>query len=394
MSPSRRVARIEVLGQWRAGARLHAEWEQLALAQDNVFATPEWFEAWGAVASRGRPHALIARDGDGRLLGVLPLIEQRRAGLVTYDYPAAAFTDVVAPPCRPGAEPLLAEAWLEELAARGMHRTLLERIDGERWLGPLARAAASLGLRSVRRSPAAVLPYIDLGAGYDGWAASRSRNFRSQLGRRRRRLEGEYGATFRRADATTLAGDLDSLFDLHNRRWDSADGSSALPAWSLPFHRAFAGAALERGWLRLHLLEVEGRPIAAFYGWRHGSRYYYYQSGFDPDEGRLGPGGVLLAHTIAEAASEGARTYDMLWGDEAYKERYATGHRTATSMLVAPRASAPGLAVAAAARCADAARALPPPLRSPLRIARQAFHRVAGRSTVAVVAAAADRLLG
>jgi CelD/BcsL family acetyltransferase involved in cellulose biosynthesis len=169
---------------------------------------------------------------------------------------------------------------------------------------------------------------------WEEYLAGRSRNMRSQLGRRRRRLEREHELVLRLADAATLDADLDSLFSLHTGRWRGRGGSAALDTASMGFHRDFARAALERGWLRLWLMEVDERPAAAWYGWRIGDRYAYYQAGFDESFGDYSIGMLLLAHTIESAIGEGAAVYDLLLGTEEYKLRFATGERRVRDFIV------------------------------------------------------------
>ena len=50
--------------------------------------------------------------------------------------------------------------------------------------------------------------------------------------------------------------DLDTLFALHRARWPGSHWFAAAEA----FHREFAAVALERGWLRLWILELAGAP--------------------------------------------------------------------------------------------------------------------------------------
>ena len=81
---------------------------------------------------------------------------------------------------------------------------------------------------------------------------------------------------------------------------------------------------LARGWLRLWLLEVEGRPVAAWHGFRFGGADWYYQSGRDPRWEPYAVGAVLLARTIRDCVEAGGSRYLFLRGDEPYKRRFAT----------------------------------------------------------------------
>jgi CelD/BcsL family acetyltransferase involved in cellulose biosynthesis len=344
-------------------------WRELALAAGNPFATQEWLAAWLETHPEERPVLGVARDGNNAVCGVLGLVRTRRLGARALTAPGGS--DYMDPPVRLGAELELAEAWGHALAQikDSWDVVALDRvIAGSAWGARVAVGMRGSGARLVSLEEKAILPSVDLSHGYDAWLAGRSRNFRSQVGRRRRRLEREHRTVFRRTvDPATLGHDLDILFDLHRRRWRARGGSGALPAHLRPFHEAFARRALGQGWLRLWTLELDGAPVASWYGWRCGGSYCYYQSGFDPDYQAGAPGTVMLAHTIEQAAREGATVYDMLWGAEEYKDRFATDRREAATVLLVRPTRPAGAAVAALARAREAALRLPPRVQDPLR---------------------------
>jgi CelD/BcsL family acetyltransferase involved in cellulose biosynthesis len=193
--------------------------------------------------------------------------------------------------------------------------------------------------------------------GWEEYLAGRSRNLRSQLGRKRRQLEGDHGLSFRLADQPErLEADMATLVRLHRARW-AEEGSDAFSEARAAFHRDFAGVALERGWLRLWLAEADGEPVAAWYGFRFGGAESYYQSGRDPDWERSSVGLVLLAHTMEQAMNDGMREYRLLRGGESYKDRFATDDPGVETVAVGR-----GVGRVAALGGAAAAR-LPGPLR-------------------------------
>jgi CelD/BcsL family acetyltransferase involved in cellulose biosynthesis len=176
--------------------------------------------------------------------------------------------------------------------------------------------------RSLRRESSPVIAVPD--GGWEEYLAGRSRNLRSQLRRKERALERDHGLSFRLCDDPARVGeDMETLIRLNRARWGER-GSGALGADRAAFHRDFAPVALERGWLRLWLAEVDGEPVAAWYGFRFGAAEAYYQSGRDPAWDRSSVGLVLLAHTIREAMADGMREYRLLRGGEYYKDRLAT----------------------------------------------------------------------
>jgi CelD/BcsL family acetyltransferase involved in cellulose biosynthesis len=327
------------------------DWRRLAAERGNAFVTPDWaFAALATIDRDAEPRVVAVNDPAGRLVGVLPLVDGgggplRFAGSRPADrlHPAASLAD----------EDRVAAAAAVALArhADGRLTAHFDRVDTEaRW--PQAFADAVRPRLRVVAQPPEELPYIPLaGRSYDEFMATRSRGLRSQVGRRRRALEKDHEVSLTVVDEPArLQPALAELFRLHDLRSDASGRASSLDGPGVrEFHNAFLGPALERGWLRLCLLEVDGTSIAAWYGWSIGGRYAYYQAGFDPAWSRSSPGMLLLADTIRLATEEGASEYDLLRGDEAFKRRFADDARQGASLTVAGRFS-PALGRAAAAR--------------------------------------------
>jgi CelD/BcsL family acetyltransferase involved in cellulose biosynthesis len=316
-------------------------WRALAELRENPFLTPEWNRAWHEAYPGERPFLLLwCRDGE--LRGVLPLVAVRSSGLRLLRFAGARRGDWFTPACAEADEVEMARD-CADLLAREKRRWQLLRLDridaASAWPEALWAAGASPGLAPARPRRHDVLPFIRFGdEGYDGYLATRSRNFRSQLGRRRRKLESEHGLEFRiTREPQRLDEDFDAFLRLHGARWDHRGGSSSGAETVQRFHRRFAALALSRGWLRLWTAEADGEPAGSWYGWRIGGRYCYSLSGFEQRFEPLSLGTVLLAHTIEQAAAEGAEVYDLMWGDESYKSRFETDRRQASSWVLGRR---------------------------------------------------------
>ncbi|HYC80727.1 MAG TPA: GNAT family N-acetyltransferase [Solirubrobacterales bacterium] len=340
-------------------------WRGLAELRSNPFLTPEWSRT-ALVAYPDEEPATVVWRRDGEVRGVLPLVVRWRGLLELLRFPAARRADWVTPACRPEDEVAMGHAVAAFFAERwGSRQALrLDRLDaGCAWPGPLlgGELAALAGRDDV-------LPFVAFGDdGFEGYLAGRSRNFRSQLGRRRRKLEREHDLAFRAsADPGSLEADLDLFFALHDERFASRGEASSQDEAARRHLRLFAAAALERGWLRLWIAEADGAPAAAWYGWRIGERYCYALAGLKQEFEKLALGTVLLAHTIEQAAAEGAAIYDLMWGDEGYKERFETGRREARTWTLTRRRGAARLVIGAGGRSRRALTSLPPELKRPL----------------------------
>jgi CelD/BcsL family acetyltransferase involved in cellulose biosynthesis len=357
----------EVVTQVAALEPVESDWRRLAEARGNAFATPEWFRAVLEANPDEAPHAVVVRR-HSELTGVLPLVSSGG----TLRFAGALFADWLHPAALAAEEDAVAAAAGEALAAAdGWSMLVIDNVDAQAtW--PRRLACGRLAAVGGGAAPAP-LPYAELPADWDAYLATRSRNLRSQLGRKLRALERDHDVVMRLGDLD----DLDTLFDLHGRRRDVVGGfaSSLVHEDARAFHRSFATVARDRGWLRLWLLEADGAPVAAWYGWRIGHRYAYYNAGFDPAWADRSVGLVLLARTIRAAVEEGASEYDFLLGGEAYKERFATGERLATSLIVTPRFHPARALATADAALRWSARKLPERVRNPIRRAASVVVR-------------------
>jgi CelD/BcsL family acetyltransferase involved in cellulose biosynthesis len=357
-------------------AGLEDEWRALAESRANAFITPDWARAWDEVFGEDAgPAVAVSRDTSGRVHGVMPMVATRGTGGTVLRFAGFNLGDVFHPACAPGEDAAVAADCLPALVeATGAKAALLDHVERDAAWPGAAVSAAGMALGRAYRDD--VLPWIDLaGLDWERFLASRSRNLRSQVRRKTRALARDHDAAFRAARAETLGADLDALVALHERRWQGRGGSGALGERPRRFHERFAAAALERGWLRLWVLELRGEAAAALYGWRLGDRFSYYQAGFDPSFERESVGMVLLAHTIRMATEEGALVYDLLRGGETYKSRFADHERAVHTVALAQPAGITRAALGAEAAAWRASRRLDPKQRARLAAAYRRAER-------------------
>ena len=191
-------------------------------------------------------------------------------------------------PCRAGAP-----RGARQAAARPLRRRVRSADEG--W-------SAFLGAKVLRRTGSPDLRFR--GESWEDCSRVGARTSRAGAARERK-LRREHDVRFRLSDdPARLNDDLDILFSLHGARWHGGGGS--FTSTSEAFHREFAICALERGWLRLWMLEVDDTPVAAWYGFRFGDSESYYQAGRDPAWSSAWVGFVQLVHTIREALDTGS----------------------------------------------------------------------------------------
>jgi CelD/BcsL family acetyltransferase involved in cellulose biosynthesis len=342
---------------------LSGEWRQLAVAAGNVFLTPEWFFVWAKhYGQRSSPFVVTVRDRPGHLVGLLPLARTNR----TIHFAGANVGDWFGLLVRPGCEADVALAAARTIGTTSRAPLVLHNVDrGAPWIKALMDVAPR---RSRLQLQEQVIPFSPLPASWEEFLEAHSRNFRSQVGRKERKLLRSHGARFRLAeDPTLLAADMKTFFALHESRW-AATGDSTLTRGAVQsYHADFAEAALRQGWLRLWFLEADGRDVAAWYGWRVGDRYFYFNGGWDPAWSDASVGLVLMAHTIRSAIEDGATEYNFLLGDEDYKARFASAQLPVETVVLASRYDAAQLVTRVDRRVRRLADRLPTGLRGRLR---------------------------
>jgi CelD/BcsL family acetyltransferase involved in cellulose biosynthesis len=329
---------------------LREDWQRLAEAAGNPFSTHEWATAWWRHFGAGRElHVLRCSDEARHAFAILPLFLARARPVRILRLVGQGAADQLMPVCAPEDAGAAAAALHEALrdGVGGWHALIADRLPGEGGWPEL------IGGRALDRTPSPVLETG--GTGFDDWLRSRSKNFREQVKRRERKLAKAHELSFRLTDdPERLDADLDTLIRLHRERWGDASGS--FEGGREAFHRDFARVALERGWLRLWTLELDGRPAASWLGYRFGGDEWYYQAGRDPALEREAVGFVLMAHTVRAALDDGVARYRLLLGGEGYKDRFAnTDHGLHTTML---GRGAVGRALAAGAETAATRPAL------------------------------------
>lgn len=314
------------------------EWDRLATEASSIFATRAWQECWWTHYGEGST-PLVLTD-DERSPSVILALHVRGRLLKTIRLVGHGTADELGPICGPSRRVDALSLMRAALADRELRWDVFVAHDvpvTDGW----DRALDGSVLRGVG-SPVITFQ-TDV---WDDFLRGKSKNFREQLRRRERKLGKQFEVRVRMATAATLASDLETLFTLHVRRWgkDAPFASDRERA----FHEDFASVALERGWLRLSVLELDGRPAAALYGFRFAGVEYFHQSGRDPSLDAHSVGSVLLFHTVRAAIEDGMSEYRLLRGDESYKSHLADVDRPVHTLAVAN--TVPGRVAVALAR--------------------------------------------
>lgn len=317
----------------------------------NPFATPEWHEAWLATHPEEQPAVVVVRRETGSLAGVVALVHNGHARRRRLQAPGGTIADWFSAACAPEDEADVAAAVAavaEELIGRG--RWKLDRcVRG----GPWAEAfpgALPRGWSALRSARTDVLGIVSL---QDGEALSRKA--RSEARRLRRRFEEECAGEVRMSEGAEAASDMEALLSLHSARWVGAGFDEA----TTEFQREFARSAAMRGWLRLWVAEADGVMAGALCNWCLGTSTFAYIQSFAAEYARYGIGMILHADATARAREEGCSEYNILRGEESYKNKFAAQPRELESYVVVRANGGAGIASRGALGAHAAWRRLP-----------------------------------
>jgi CelD/BcsL family acetyltransferase involved in cellulose biosynthesis len=328
----------QVISDAAGFCELRSEWDALlqACPGDCIFLTWEWIHTWWLHLSGERNLHIIVVRLDGLLIALAPLalrpasLKRLMPGRVLEFLASGSVgSDYLSFLVRPGQEQTALREIMRCLNESGR---VLELVRIEKSSAPMAELSLQLletGWKALGLTTN-YCPYSILrGHTWDSYLQSLHAGHRKNLDKMLRRLHKDFEVSLRvAATEPDRQWAMDVFVRLHLRRWSEKGGSTALNSKELiDFHRAFSAISLDRGWLKLYTLLLDGTPAASLYVFKYRDVHYHYQSAFDPDYGKYSPGTVMLALAIKGAIEDGAVEFDFLHDNEPYKYLWARQER-------------------------------------------------------------------
>ena len=315
---------------------LREEWDFLvdSCSTATIYQTWEWNEAWWNAFGGGKRLRLILVREAGRLVGIAPFYISRHLNsplrrLAFLGTGASDYLDVIA---EDALAPKIADSVLRHLdGANGFDLADLQQLRPGSLL--LDAACAARNDTSLRRNPSILAqeacPFVPLQGSWEEYGKRLGKKTRTNLGYYDRLLLKSFGdVRTRLAEADDLDSAMDALFALHQSRWNARLLPGVMGSRRVrEFHREAARRFHQRGWLRLHLIEIEGKCVSALHCFHYRNRTYYYLGGFAPEMGKYSLGTVLTARAIQHSIEEGGSEFDFLRGAEPYKYRWQPEER-------------------------------------------------------------------
>jgi len=321
---------VEVIDDLDAAEAFAPEWDEFAVARSLPLCAPGWMLAWwrNLAPAKAALRILTVRDGS-ELLAIAPwFVQTGDAGRVDVRFLGAELSDRVDILCLPGRErevsPVLRRA-LFEIEPRP-DLVAFEAVPiGSPWTRLLASGWGGWARLGRYRNSVIPAPTVTLPAGPpEAWLAGRSRNFRGQIGRMGRRLEGLGGGVRQITDPAETQRAVGALLALHASRWEGR-GKSNLARPAVQGFLSEAAAALGPDRLRLWAAEINGEPISIQLFIAAGGEIKYWNGGWAEAHADLKPSMLTIAAALQDSIARGQHRLDLGAGTHPYKLRFADG---------------------------------------------------------------------
>jgi hypothetical protein len=324
-------------------------------AASSLFLTHEWMAGWLKASGDARDELYVLTAGEG-VDAIAPFVRRRVPGTGLVKLELLTMGEYAyAPSNLSGSLDFIADR------DRGPEAvdTILGYLSDHRndWdylrLHPVPEASPTVrrliewsrrsGFRcSVRRVfTNAVIPLPET---TDAYLARLTPHFRKTLRRIGNLVGREAGV---RVTEVTSAADVGGAFEemvgIERRSWKHRGGLSLETSSVRGFYERQAAAAARTGALTIWFLEVGGRRVAYDLGIVHGDRIEILKGSYDREFARLSPGAYLTLREIEAFIGRGLRSVDLLWGDLAYKTRWAAVEEPCCELYVCNRGAAGGI---------------------------------------------------
>jgi len=325
--------KINVLQDITSFQHLEKNWNELVenSGDKNVFLTWDWQYEWWLTYGVGKQLYIITIYEGDQLIGILPshiTIEKIFPGVPRVKFlkfmgTGEVYSDfldvIVVPDYKEKVAKLLSSYFREP-----QPWNILELSDV---LGNASIAGVKSYLSSEElmwSAEGGVCPGIEFNDNWDDFLASLSKKMRYEVRSDRRKLDkvGEiehYTVT----DSADLSYAMAEFERLHQDRFVKKGEKGVFVSQAYTqFHNNVARRLLERGWLNLVFIRVDGINVACRYQFIYKERIFDYLPGLDTNWYKHSVGMVQLSHCVENAIKRGCHRYEFLRGDESYKYRW------------------------------------------------------------------------
>jgi len=298
-----------------------------------IFSTPEWLGAWWKAFAKDKELvAPVFSNSDNEVVGIIPLYADLVESILPFRVRRLRFvgdgsedSDNLDLIIQAGYETSCTQAFLSWLGSNphwdicelntlpldsAAVPSLVSDLKSRKWT-----------LRRLER-PCSRIPLPDTWDSYLKQTISKKE--KNKIAYYTNRLQRLFQVSITKCDnAQALPTSLATLFELHQKRWQlKGRRGSFASEQRCELYYNMAPSFAERGWLEFWILQLDGKPVAAQYGFRYRNAVYSLQEGFDPAYSSDRVGYVLRAHVLKTLIGQGIRHYDFLGEEDPSKDRW------------------------------------------------------------------------
>jgi CelD/BcsL family acetyltransferase involved in cellulose biosynthesis len=325
--------RVSIIEDLATLAGMESEWNVLVERTTNEpFYRHEYIRSWIENFTPEAPLKLLTgRDPGGRLVALLPLVEERVSfcGIPIRQWTSPTNVhsyrfDLLAEQAGAAAGAFLKQLQLE----KGWDLLKMTDIppDGKAWqfYAQAQSARFPVGVYEAQRST-----YIALPGTFEALQTDLGGKFRGNLRRRRKTLESKGKVSVERiTGGPSLQARLEECFVIEQSGWKGKRGEPAnLDPRIHGFYSALARRASEQGSFSLFQLKLDERPIAFHYGLTQNGIYSLVMTSYDESLRDCGPGHLLVEEVLKVCVEEGIHEFDFLGCDLEWKRAWSRTSR-------------------------------------------------------------------
>jgi len=306
-----------------AFAQLKADWQQLLSVSpvQSAFLTWEWLYAWWKINHENRELWIIAAWRDSQLVAIAPLMIETRSSVIR------VLTNIGTPQAdvcgfiHASGDQQVVDILIEHISANKSQWDILELNELRKdWFTKhaVSEKLANAGLLTITSDNPHY--YIELqGGSWDKYSERLAKKFRHNL-RRAIRLAEEIGPVTlhhyqgKEVDWDVFKTIIEINKNSHYPRLANSPNEQALI-------REVLHSMADDQRLVLYILAVNNQPVAYEYGFRNGTQFEDWRSGFDTTSlpSNLSIGKALAMKVVQACITAEFTEIDFLRGDEAYK---------------------------------------------------------------------------
>ena len=307
----------------------YTDWDQLPKNLDPLFAQGEkesiffsrpWFENLVQNGLEEGQSATFACVQEGeRILAMLPLSWNEEGHYHSLKNLYGSLSTLLLDENR---QPAILSCLVEGLRNLPVKYLQLEPIaESDQSVASLQQALEAIGYSCQRHFRFYNWIHRTEGQSYAEYLAARPARVRNTIARKSRKLEREHGYHVRLFSSDNVQQGLTDYHAVYNASWKAKELFTE-------FVEGLAETFSNRGWLRLAVLYIDNRPVAAQFWFVAHGKTSIFKLAYDDAWRRYSPGTILTAYLMEHVIDRDRVTeIDFLTGNDAYKQEWMSERR-------------------------------------------------------------------